>query len=168
MMDMKQAIVAWDGKSADDIRDIYDRYGHKSLFISEILSLAKQEPLQKGTTWLLKRHLEEACSLKSSEVKEVYLLLPNLEHWEATLHVLQCIPYMPIPNTQKKKVQTFLKKCLGDDAKFVRTWAYNGFYELAVQYPEYQGEAKQLFEVGMRDEAASVKAKIRCIMKKSF
>ncbi|GJL65361.1 MAG: hypothetical protein NPIRA05_03320 [Nitrospirales bacterium] len=167
-MNLKQEIVAWDGKSADGIRDIYARNCHASLFVSEILRLTKQKPLQKGTTWLLKRHLEKTGCLEPSDVKEVSQLLPKLEHWETKLHILQCIPYMPIPKTHKKKVETFLKECLAGDAKFVRAWAFSGFYELAVQYPEYQEETKKLFEVAMRVEAASVKARIRRVMKKGF
>ncbi|GJL62491.1 MAG: hypothetical protein NPIRA04_11450 [Nitrospirales bacterium] len=167
-MNLKQEIAAWDGKSKDDIRDIYDRYCHASSFVSEVLRLTKQEPLQKGTTWLLKRHLEKTGCLESSEVKEVYLLLLKLEHWESKLHILQSIPYLPIPRTHKKKVEIFLRECLANDEKFVRAWTYNGFYELAVQYPEYQEETKKLFEIDMRDEAASVKARIRSIMKKGF
>ena len=62
----------------------------------------------------------------------------------------------------------FLRNCLVDNNKFVRAWAYNGFYELAVQYPEYEKETKQFFEMAMRDEAPSVKSRIRNIMKKGF
>ena len=167
-MNLKQAIEAWDGKSADDIRNIYDCYGHTSSFVSEIIRLTKQEPLQKGTTWLLKRYLEKTGCLETSEVEDVCQLFSKLEHWEARLNILQCIPYMPIPKTQKMKVKTFLKECLVDDAKFVRAWAYNGYYELAVQYSEYQKETQKLLEIGMREEAASVKARIRNIRRKGF
>ena len=95
-------------------------------------------------------------------------MLQSLEHWESRLHVLQSIPYMPIPGTHKKKVETFLRECLVDDVKFVKAWAYSGFYELAVQYPEYQDEAEQFFEMAMRDQPASVRSRIRNIMKKGF
>ncbi len=61
-----------------------------------------------------------------------------------------------------------MRKCLEDDNKFVRAWAYNGFYELAKQYPEYRTEAGQLFEMALRDEAASVKARVRNVMKQGF
>jgi hypothetical protein len=60
----------------------------------------------------------------------------------------------------------FLRTCLADENKFVRAWAYNGFYLLSQQYPEYQQETEQFFAMAMRDEAASVKARIRNILKK--
>jgi len=52
--------------------------------------------------------------------------------------------------------------------KFVRSWAYNGFYGLSRQYPEYIQETKQFFEVAMKDEAPSVKARIRNVTKNSL
>ena len=167
-MSIRQEIASWDGKSADDIRGIYDRNRHGSSFVSEILRLAKQQSLQKGAIWLLKRHLENTGYLEPRAIKDVYQLLQKLEHWETKLLVLQCMSYMPIPRTQKKKVETFLRECLVDDMKFVRAWAYSGLYELAFQYPEYQEETKQLFEMAMRDEPASVKARIRKVMKEGF
>ncbi len=165
---MAHEIAEWDGKSVHDLQYMYDRYFSTSSFVPKIIDLSKQESLQKGATWLLKRHLENTGCLGASEVKAVCQLLPKLEHWEAKLNILQCIPYMPILKTQKEKVEIFLRTCVVDDAKFVRAWGYNGFYELAVQYPEYQGEANRFFEVAMNTEAASVKARIRNIRKKGF
>ena len=167
-MCIRQEISSWDGKSAKVIRGIYDRNCHKSSFVSEVLRLVKHQTLQKGATWLLKRYLENSGCLEPRAIKEVYQLLPKLEHWETKLLVLQCIPYMPIPKTHKKKVETFLRECLVDDTKFVRAWAYSGLYELAFQYPEYQEETKQLFEMAMREQPASVKARIRKVMKEGF
>ena len=49
--------------------------------------------------------------------------------------------------------------------KFVRAWAYNGFYLLAVQHGEYEAEARQLLTMALRDEPASVKARVRNVLK---
>ncbi len=92
----------------------------------------------------------------------------EIEQWESKLHILQSFPFMPIPHSEKKKVEVFLRKCLVENNKFVRVWAYNGFYELAVQFPEYINETKQFFEMAMRDEAPSIQSRIRNIMKKGF
>jgi hypothetical protein len=75
---------------------------------------------------------------------------------------------MPISKNEIKTVEAFLRVSLTDSNKFIRAWAYNGFYEMAIQYPEYKNETKQFFEMAMRDEAASVKARIRNIIKKDF
>ncbi len=166
-MSIEQEIISWDGKSSTDIDAIYDRHSDENSFASEIINLSKQEGLQKGTTWLLKRHLENGQTITPSEIALVFKLLPKLGHWETTLHILQCIPFLQIAKTEKMEVEAFLRKCLVDNNKFVRAWAYNGFYEISAQYPEYRNETKQFFEMAMRDEAPSVKARIRNIMKKA-
>ena len=55
-----------------------------------------------------------------------------------------------------------------ENNKLVRAWAYNGFYEISRQYPEYKEETKKLFAMAMKDEAPSVKARIRNIMRTGF
>lgn len=167
-MTLEKEIVSWDGKSPSDIDAIYTRHSNDDSFVSKIIEFSRQVDLQKGATWLLKRHLEDGQKSEANEVALLFNLLPKLEHWETKLHVLQCLPYMRIGKTEKNNVDEFLRKCLVDDNKFVRAWAYNGFYEISLQYPEYREETKQIFEMAMRDEAPSVKARIRNIVKKGF
>ena len=168
VMSVRTEIEQWDGKSANDISVIYERYCHDSLFISEIIALVGNITLQKGATWLLKRYLENENKIADGEISKIYENLRVIEQWESKLHILQCLPFIPITKQEKRKVEVFLRNCLVDSNKFVRAWAYNGFYELAVQYPEYEKETKQFFEMAMRDEAPSVKSRIRNIMKKGF
>lgn len=167
-MSIKQEIAAWDGKSASDIKTVYDSYHTQSDFPDTIIILSTSSTYEKGATWLLKTWLEDGNKLKPTQIQEIYSLLNKLEHWEAKLHVLQSIPFMPISETEREKVYNFLRATLTDPNKFVRAWSYNGFYELSTQYSKYQSETKQFFEMAMRDEAASVKARIRNIMKKGF
>ena len=167
-MSIELEIEQWDGKSANDIGKIYCSHCHDALFTSKIIELIGNESLQKGATWLLKRYLENENEISKVEISDIYKNLTTLEQWESKLHILQSLPFIPIPKSKKKKVEVFLRKCLIDNNKFVRAWAYNGFYELAVQFPEYKSETKQFFEMAMRDEAPSVKSRIRNIMKKGF
>ncbi|MCP3849356.1 MAG: hypothetical protein GY694_03825 [Gammaproteobacteria bacterium] len=167
-MSILQELKKWDGKTVNAIEKIYKDYYQNSLFIDELLPLIEKTNSQKGASWILKKYLESGGTLRENEQKKIYSLLGSLEHWEPKLHLLQCIPYIPVTKKELKKVEIFLRKCLSDPNKFVRTWAYNGFYELSSQYPEYQKETKKFFEMAMRDEAPSVKARIRNIMKKGF
>lgn len=167
-MSIEQDIKNWDGKSSSDIAALYVRYGNTDHFVKNIVEISSVADLENGATWLLKRHLESGQIIEECQVSKIFELLPNLKHWESKLHILQCIPYISIANTKKKEIEFFLRKCLNDENKFVRAWAYNGFYELSLQYPEYIAETKQFFEMAMRDEAPSVKARIRNIIKNDF
>jgi len=167
-MSISSAIASWNGKSADDIAAIYNQYYNKSDFHSSIVSLIKNKSYETGASWLLKHDFELGGQLNANEISIVYGVLSKLEYWEAKLHLLQCIEYMPISKTDVKKVENFLRLTLSGENKFVRTWAYNGFYLLAKQYIEYQEDANQFFEMALRDEAPSVKARIRNILKVGF
>ncbi|VAW38819.1 hypothetical protein MNBD_CHLOROFLEXI01-4687, partial [hydrothermal vent metagenome] len=113
------------------------------------LTCLETPTLQKGATWLLKKHCESRGEVEENQTVKTYTLLPKYEHWETKLHILQIMPYFPIPSSAKNEVVLFLRHCLEQSQKFVRAWSYNGFYELAYQYPEYQDEAKQLFEIAL-------------------
>nr|MCP4417173.1 hypothetical protein [Chloroflexota bacterium] len=167
-MSLEQEIRSWDGKSSTDVDAIYSRHYDDDFFVPNIIQFSEQAVLQKGATWLLKHHLENGQIIEPKETSKIFKLLHKLDNWEAKLHILQCIPFMQIAKTEKEEVAIFLRKCLIDNNKFVRAWAYNGFYEISIQYPEYKKETKQLLETAMRDEAPSVKARIRNILKKDF
>lgn len=167
-MSIQQAVVDWDGKSADDLTAVYDQFGDEPAFLSDMISLISGVSCQKGASWLLKRYVEDHGSLCVSDANQIYELLKGIAHWETKLHLLQCMPYLPITKSYVKRVEFFLRECLVDQNKFVRAWAYNGFYELALQHVEYQPETKQLLEMAMQNEAASVKARVRNIMKQGF
>ncbi len=166
-MSIKSEITAWNGKSVNDIGAIYSRYHQRNNFANEVISYLSHAELQKGATWLLKKYLESGGYIAPGEVKNIYSFLSKLECWESKLHVLQSIPFMPISKTDKKKVEGFLRECLMDNNKFIRAWAYNGFNELSIQYNEYRQETEQFFEMAMRDEAPSVRSRIKNIMKQS-
>ncbi len=167
-MSIEQEVADWDGKSADVIRQMYQSYHKQADFSDSIVRLLSKIRCQKGATWLLKAYVESGNQLEQEQIKVISGLLPKLEHWETKLHILQSLPFITIDKAARINIETFLRESITDYNKFVRAWAYNGFYELAKQYPEYQVEVTQFFEMAMRDEAASVKARIRNIMKKGF
>ena len=158
----------WDGKTVNDIERIYSRYHYDVKFVSQVVDLLNKDTLQIGASWLLKRFLEDKHTLEESTVSRIFRHVPYLVSWESKLHILQCIPHLPIPLAETDIVERFLRDCLADKNKFVRAWAYGGFYELANQHPEYREEARQYIEIAMREESASVKARIRNSVKKGF
>ena len=165
---IEEALREWDGKSFDGIDAVHGRFHDDPRYIPEILTLTEVQELQKGTTWLLKKYVETGGVLTQEQITAVYRLLPTFDNWEAKLHILQIMPQMPIPDSHHKSIADFLRECTGSDKKFVRAWAYNGFYELAKQYPQFQAEVTQLLDAAMADEAASVKARIRNILKQGW
>ena len=164
-MNLREDIAGWDGKSAEAIGRIYTRHRTDLAFVRNILDYSKVGSLEVGATWLLKRYVEEGGE---PDAGAVYGLVPGLGHWEAKLHVLQCMPRLQVPASQRKTVERFLRDCMADEAKFVRAWAYSGFHAHAAQYPAYRDEARRLLEAALQSEPASVKARIRKALKQAL
>ncbi|EPJ44828.1 MAG: hypothetical protein OFPI_38830 [Osedax symbiont Rs2] len=162
---LQQAIANWDGKSVDEICDIYNRYLNQLGFSANLVLFIGQPATEKGASWLLKQHLQNQGKVPANEV---YKRLSQLQQWQSKLHILQCIPSLPIAADDRANVHVFLRSCLIERNKFVRAWAYNGFYQLARQYEEYRDETEQFLRMAMRDEAPSVQARVRNILKQGF
>ena len=169
MSRLEADVAAWDGKSADAIAGVYARHAGRRGFLDGLVALLEKEPLQRGATWLLKHHLEQADEPGDRKLADrVYAVLPDLTHWESRLHVLQCVPRLPISRARRKRVEAFVREALEDQKKFVRAWAYGALYELARQHDEYRAEALERLDRALESEAASVKARIRQLQKRGF
>lgn len=162
-MSLKADIAAWDGKSAADIRAVYAEHAHTRGFMGRLVKLAADPECEVGATWLVKHHLESTESGMNASVAETwYACTKSLKHWEARLHLLQCMPHVPVSKLCVKHVRGFLESCIASEYKFVRAWAYTGFCELARAHPRFRAEAIELLDDGeQHDPAASVRARIR-------
>ena len=76
-MTLRSEIKNWDGKSADDIESIYDRHAQQPQFLSEIINHATMPSLQKGSTWLIKRHLERIDDAEDEIAQAILELIPS-------------------------------------------------------------------------------------------
>ncbi len=161
---LDQAVRAWDGKSAAAIEAVYDGHHGDKGFAAGLIELLSIRDAERGATWLLKHHLDGGNRLTAPQVRKVHRALADLAHWESRLHLLQCQQYLSVAAADRAAVEHFVRRCLGDDNKFVRAWAYDALYRLAVQYTDLSEELDQIFEMAMRDEAPSVKARIRRLL----
>lgn len=164
-MSLSSELAAWDGKSADDIRKIYEQHCEVPNFALKLSGLINEPALQKGITWLLKAHLESAGQPDPEVTEKICDSLQVLQDWEPKLHVLQCLQYLKITEAQKDQLAIFLRSCIDDEVKFVRAWGYGGFYELSLQFPEFRKEAERYAAFALETESASVRARLRKVMK---
>ena len=164
---LQHKIEGWDQKSAEAIREIYDQHHLDNGFTADTIELIASRSAESGATWLLKENFERGNMLTTEETHQLFLNLPALHQWSSKLHILQCLPYLQINSEDKARVELFIRECLLEKNKFVRAWAYNGFYLLGQQHQEYQQEASKLLEVALEIEAPSVKARIRNLLKDS-
>lgn len=162
-MDLKSAIESWDGQSAEALCRIHAQHRHDPGLARALVELIGSVRYRMAATRLLKRHLEADPVIpdRAGVARALYARLDKLEHWECRLHILQCLPCLPIEDDSAAAVEKFLRTALADENKFVRAWAYNGFHLLARQHGRFAEEAAAILTAGLRDESPSIKARIR-------
>lgn len=165
---MAEKISQWSGRSTQDMRIIYNAYSKASNFVPSLIKLLHEPQSQTGATWLLKHYLETDGTLTPEQNSGFFLSLHELENWESKLHMLQCLSHVTIAQIHCARLEEFLLACLEDKNKFVRAWAYNGFFHLAKQHPKYQSEVEKRLEDAKENEAASIRARIRNLMRTGF
>lgn len=162
------ALKSWDKKSAQDITAIYKRFSDEQTFTLTLIAVLDKQDYQMAASWLLKHHFE-STNIQSMDISiKIYDKVTELIDWQSRLIMLQSMPYLPIPEQSVLKVEAFVRDCLTDLNKFVRAWAYNGFYLLAKKYPSYQAEAVDFLNLGLTDEPASVKVRIKKCIEQGF
>ena len=161
---LDRAVRAWDGRSAPAIRAVYEGHRTGRGFLGGVIALLSVDDAQRGASWLLKHHLDNGNRLTAQQVRKVHHALPGLTHWESRLHLLQCQQYLSVAAAERAVVEGFFRRCLADENKFVRAWAYDALYRLAGQYADLSEELDQILEMAMRDEAPSVKARLRRLL----
>lgn len=164
-MSLKNETAEWDGKSAEGIKAIFSKYHRGDQFADNLIEMLEFPAAQKGASWMLKAFLEDDGWLTAGQTEKLFLTLSNLDHWETDLHILQSLPFLDFGDSTKKELEAFLRQNLKAKNKFVRAWAYNGFYLLGQAFPEFAEEAEALLIDAMATEAPSVKARIRNIKK---
>ena len=169
-MTLKQEIGGWDKRSVHFIRSIYKLHHSDQEFFDQLITLMNDVPLQGGVTWLIKYHLNNSdYKPTANQAYEIYKNTCALNDWDGQLHILQIMSRLPIAENQQKEVENFLQKSIASNVKFVRAWAYDGFYQLACQHPDYRAKAEILFEDAIEnDSAPSVIARVRNIRNQEY
>jgi hypothetical protein len=154
------------GKNVAPLKDIAKRHIPDPAAIRELLSIAKgdRDALRPAATKLLKLWCEEGLVFNRHQSSGLVGLLREDIPWESRLHILQMLPAFSISDDLASRLHRLLLEHLTHANKFIRAWAYNGLAVLAVRFPRYRQATDQILKMGMRDEVAAVKSRIRNIM----
>jgi len=170
-MDIAAELAAFDGKHTDTLESMAARLSPEPSVIVELCRLARQDEatLQTAATWLLKRIDEDGGSFSGDQVDALLDLFDRVTHWEAKLHLLQMLPGIAIPAARKDALRQLFAGpgYLGDANKFVRAWSYGALADLATQHAEFRPAVAKILATGQLEDAASVRARIRNILKRA-
>ena len=160
-MSFKSELLLWDKKSTGFILSLYKNYKGNDNFLDELLVNLNEVQLQVGSTWLIKKMVEDGVSLSSQQTQLLFSNIGEFDHWETKLHFLQILSFLIIPPDKKVSLFDFLREGIRSDKKFVRAWSYSGLIDLADQFPAYRSDMEAYIKIAMSEESASVKARIR-------
>ncbi|QDV89187.1 hypothetical protein RAS2_02510 [Phycisphaerae bacterium RAS2] len=162
----------FDGKHTDPLEramaDCRDRRG----LLDDALALAKlggTDRFMVAATWLLLNGSRDDDEFVAGHAEQWVALLAEAGHWEVRLHLLQLLDGVEMSERLGTKSQLALWKVAvgtaGDDNKLVRAWSLSVLGRLGGCLKKAQGEIGALIRRAEKEEAASVKARIRRLHK---
>jgi len=163
--DLKNKLKLWDGVHIEYLTELYGVNSSSLDFFESLVTICvNEQDLQKPATWLIKHHYDNGQTLPESLTERLLTTCKSVENWEAKLHLLQLLPHFQLTDKSIIITEDFARKCLADNNKFVRAWAYNGLYELTKYIPELKTELEFICQRGMETESAAIKSKVRKII----
>ena len=164
-MNIIDQLHEWDGIHMDFLKGIYNNNSTNPIFFINLVDLLTTHvDLQTPSTWLIKHHYDQNGELAKPLIKKLLQKANKLEFWEAQLHLLQILPKVEIPEIALIPVDDLVKVGLKSKNKFVRAWAFQGYYELTKSIPEYTDELILLCNDALQIESPSVKVRINKIL----
>lgn len=162
---LKSKLKLWDGVHIEYLANLYNTDKTNEDFFENLVTIcANEQDLQKTTTWLIKHHYDNGQTLPESLTERLLATCKSVENWEAKLHLLQLFPHFKLTDKSIIITEDFARKCLADNNKFVKAWAYNGLYELTKFIPELKTELEIICQRAMETESAAIKSKVRKII----
>ena len=161
----KERLRSWDGIHMEHLSSIYHDYRSQDNFFDNLIDWSSESDIQAATTWLIKHHYDSGLKLNKTQTEHLIKATGELNSWEAQLHVLQILGKLEIDETRLLMVDEFVRRCLKSENKFVRAWSYQGLYELYKYGVVDSEELKAHCEIAMETESASIKSRVRKILK---
>lgn len=167
VQDLKHQLQNWDGKHSAPLIQLYKDYQGQPLFFEELVNICLKFPeLQVPATWIIKHHFGLKKHVDHALMNRLLKEGMHFKGWETRLHMLQIMPQIKMQDDTVPYVEEWVRKALKDENKFVRAWSYQGLYEVSKHIPEMQEELALLCEDALELESASVKARVRKVLKR--
>lgn len=160
-------LLNWDQKHTDFLKSIYAKNVEFKDFINLIIELfLTDERLELPTSWLIKHHIDQQETLTNKDLERILSQLHILSLWGSQLHLLQIISRVQLTKSFIGSMEYEIRKKLKSRNKFVRAAAFEAYFEVVKLFPELKSEFKMICLIALESESASVKVKIKRILKK--
>lgn len=162
METLKSELTHWDGREVTLLQNIYASHVDHPDFIQTLTDWSiRGIELQNASTWLLKHYIDNKNTMTRSQTIALLPALAVAKEWPAQLHLLQMLPKLPLAKPDIKILLVPIEDLMHDQVKFVKAWAYYAFALMTQFVPELRPEVEQVFQIGLENESAAIKARIR-------
>ena len=159
--EFRAVIAGLDSGSVEALTSLYESLRAKEGIARVWIQCIGDPDLEVASTWMLKHGLETGRPLAAEDQNLLFRQLNTTQSWQAQLHLLQLLERLTVPEEVHESVARFCNGCIQSENKFVRAWGYSGMVTLAKQWPCYVPEAIDAIYLGEREDAGSVRARIR-------
>lgn len=167
-MNLIESLRKFDGRRTSELERLSSSMSRNDDSVVQLLAAAEHDEttVQVGSTWILKRWLEEGVPEVEDMAANLVRLLKSATYWEVRLHLLQMLASIRVPARSLPELKRLLPILLTDDNKFVRAWALSVLAEIADQSDAMRKDVISTIQDAENDEAASVRARVRQLQKR--
>jgi hypothetical protein len=163
-MPLLHDLAQFDGKGTAVLQDIFRANNPPSDGVLDALVdvLGDDDAhMQIGASWLLRAYLADGFRLTDTQVGRLASNLSGMHDGFGRLHLCQAIRDLSVPSTHADVFADFMRTSEASQNTFLRAWAPDGFFRLALQHDRYMDEARAMVVAALTDPAASVRARAR-------
>ena len=158
------ALRDYDGRDSKYLQALADRYAASPDYVDCLINCFDLEPTTTadGATWLYLAWIRvRENELTPQQVDALLAKLPSLSSWGVQLHICQSARHFPFDADQALVLAEWLRPLLAAKKPFVRAWSLDAFLHVCALLPSHAGEGRMALEAGLKDPAASVRARAR-------
>jgi hypothetical protein len=168
IVDLIESLRRFDGKRTSELERRSASMPRSDESVARLLAAAEHDEttVRVGSTWILKRWLEEGVPQVEKSAASLVRLLKCEVAWEVRLHLLQMLSSVRIPARSVAGLMRLLPGLLIDDNKLVRAWALGVLAAIGDQSEALRQDVISTLRDAEDDHAASVRARVRQIRKR--
>ena len=163
MSDLKQALLAFDGKATTILAEIRARFGERTGFLGELAALTGSPDgfVSDGATWLIKNCAESGVRPAPADITAIIARLDEVSTWQAALHLCQSAEFFAFTPDQARRFAQWAARFLDHQRPFLRAWSMNALQHAAMRAPDLAPLAEAALAGAEGDASASVRARAR-------
>lgn len=161
---LSNRLAGFTGKEMSLLGETEAEFSSEPGYLDTLISLSSSEH-SSGATWLLKFWCESGHPVSEAQTDALITHLGSREDWPTQLHLCQLSSFLNLEEANARRLGNWAAGLIQHKRPFVRAWALNALCISAGTATALLPQARRALKVASEDQAASVKARARSILK---